>query len=85
MTQEAARGDKEQRNKIMLYLLYVSGMRITELTTLKVTDIHFDTSLISVTGKGGKGRMIPVPRPMLDFLHEYLKTAYRSFLDEKKI
>ncbi len=84
VTQEAARGDKEQRNKIMLYLLYVSGMRITELTTLKVTDIHFDTSLISVTGKGGKGRMIPVPRPMLDLLHEYLKTAYRSFLDEKK-
>ena len=40
------------RNKIMLYLLYVSGMRISELTNLQVSDLHFDTGLIFVQGKG---------------------------------
>lgn len=68
------------RNKIMLSLLYVSGMRISELVNLRVTDLHFDTGFISVTGKGGKGRMIPLPRPMLESLHYYLQTAHRSFV-----
>jgi Site-specific recombinase XerD len=43
------------RNKIMLYLLYVSGMRISEMVNLVVSQIQFDSGFINVSGKGGRG------------------------------
>jgi len=66
------------RNKIMLYLLYASGMRISELTHLQLSDVHFDTGLIFVQGKGGKGRMIPIPEAMNQFLKEYINTVHKA-------
>lgn len=60
------------RNKVMLYLLYGTGMRISELVALKADDIYFDTSFIKVFGKGGKERLIPLPRMMLDLVRSYL-------------
>jgi len=71
------------RNKIMLYLLYVSGMRISELTKLQLSDIHFDTGLIFVHGKGGKGRMVPIPEQMLAMLKEYINTIHNAFVHKK--
>lgn len=76
--------DKDQsnlgfRNKVMLYLLYVSGMRISELVNLTIEDIRFDTGFISVIGKGGKARMIPLPQEMLYLLDLYLKTVHAQF------
>ena len=72
------------RNKMMLYLLYVSGMRISELVHLKITDIHFDTGFIAVHGKGGKDRMIPIPMPMLELLKKYIEQGHKSFLKKTK-
>ncbi len=72
------------RNKVILYLLYVSGMRISELTGLKLSDIHFDTGFITVQGKGGKGRMIPIPQPMMSMLAEYIQTVHRIFARKRK-
>jgi len=69
-----------QRNKMMLYLMYVSGMRVTELTTLHVSAIHFDTGFIDVQGKGGKQRMIPIPQPMLTLLRDYIETVQKIIL-----
>lgn len=79
----ADNSDLAIRNKVMLYLLYVSGMRISELINLHLSDIHFDTGFIGVTGKGGKGRMIPVPEPMLAMLKKYLDTVYHNFVYKK--
>jgi len=75
--------DQGMRNKVMLYLLYVSGMRISELINVRLSDIHFDTGFIAVTGKGGKGRMIPLPQPMLAMLQTYLDTVHRNFMSKK--
>jgi integrase/recombinase XerD len=63
------------RNKIMLYLLYVSGMRISELIGLRVTDIHTDTGFVTIQGKGGKERMVPLQQDMLNLLIPYLQTV----------
>lgn len=63
-----------ERNRIMICLLYVSGMRISELINLRTQDIHEDTNLISVHGKGGKGRMIPVAREIITLLSEYVES-----------
>lgn len=80
-TADADRTDIGFRNKVMLYLLYVSGMRISELVNTTISDVHFDTGFLSVTGKGGKGRLIPLPQPMLALLDQYLKTTHRTFVD----
>lgn len=61
------------RNSIMLYLLYSSGMRVSELINIKISDIHFDTRFISIEGKGGRQRMIPLPEVIMNLLHDYLQ------------
>ena len=73
-------GDLGKRTRVMLYLLYVSGMRISELIHIKIPHIHFDTGFIEVVGKRGRGRLIPLPQPMLELLQDYLKTIHRSFV-----
>jgi integrase/recombinase XerD len=68
------------RNSVMLYLLYSSGMRVSELINLKISDIHFDTRFLSIEGKGGKQRMVPVPEVIMDMVREYVqKHAYSNF------
>lgn len=77
---EADASEHGLRNKVMLSLLYVCGLRISELIHLKVSDLHRDTGFISVTGKGGKTRLIPVPQPMLVLLDHYLVTKHKEFI-----
>ena len=48
------------RDKMMFHLLYASGMRISELASLRVANIRSEGTLISVHGKGGKERLIPL-------------------------
>ena len=61
-----------QRNKMMLYLMYVTGMRVTELITLTMSHIHREDSFIAVEGKRGRQRLIPVPDTMMHQLHTYI-------------
>ncbi len=72
------------RNKVMLLLLYTTGMRISELIHLKISDVHFDTNLITVHGKGGKVRMIPIHHEVIPVLKDYLKTTHENFTRTKK-
>lgn len=65
------------RNSTMLYLLYVSGMRISELTQLKISDVHCENDMVLVNGKGGKQRIVPVPEIMIAKIKEYLLTVYQ--------
>lgn len=69
------------RNKVMLYLLYVTGLRITELVSLTVANIHFDTGTLEVHGKGGKGRVIPLPAPMQNMVRSYLESVHKKFVE----
>jgi len=71
------------RNKTMLYLLYVSGMRISEMVNLKVSQIQFDSGFINVSGKGGKGRVIPIPNPMMKNLELYVDKVLPTLVDKK--
>jgi len=64
------------RNKVMLYLLYTSGTRISELVHLTISHIDFSNGFIMVPGKGGKERMIPLPKHMLTIVHNYLEQVF---------
>lgn len=67
---------KGVRNKVMLYLLYASGMRVSELVHLTTDQVQFDTGFISIVGKGGKERMVPLPKNILELLRHYLEHVY---------
>ena len=49
----------EKRDKAMIEMMYATGMRISELVNLKITDIDMKRSVVKVLGKGSKERLIP--------------------------
>ena len=65
--------DIEQRDKAMIEMLYATGMRISELVNLKITDIDMNRSVIKVMGKGSKERLIPFGESASEALFNYLK------------
>lgn len=65
------------RNRAMLYVLYATGMRISELIKLSVSDIHYDTAFIAVQGKGGKQRHIPIPESIVNIISDYAQHEHR--------
>ncbi len=81
---EADTSAQAQRNKVMLYLLYVTGLRITELTTLTFSAVQWDTGFLHIAGKGGKQRMIPLPLPMKELLQTYVKKIQEQMTKENK-
>ena len=68
----------EKRDKAMIELLYATGVRISELINLKMTDIDIQRCVIKVLGKGSKERLIPFGESALDALNDYLKDRYKS-------
>ena len=64
---------KGRRDKMILDLFYQTGMRLAELTNLKVGDIDFSKKVLKVLGKRNKERMIPLHDGMLVELNKYLK------------
>lgn len=76
------------RNRAMLEVLYSSGLRVSELVDLKLTNIHFDVSFLRVIGKGNKERLVPVGRDAMKYMKIYIdeirgksphKTAQKGF------
>ena len=60
------------RDKAMLELLYASGLRVSELITLKLSDISFEMAYVRCFGKGAKERIIPLGRYALAALEQYI-------------
>jgi len=71
------------RNKVMISLLYASGMRVSELVNMALSQINFDTGFVSIKGKGDKERMVPIPQNVLELLRFYLDTIYEKLLPKK--
>lgn len=69
----------DYRNKAMLELLYATGLRISELCNLKITDVDIHNCFVRVYGKGSKERIVPVTDLALDYLKIYV-TKYRSII-----
>ncbi|HJL15479.1 MAG TPA: site-specific tyrosine recombinase XerD [Sandaracinaceae bacterium LLY-WYZ-13_1] len=52
-----------RRDAAMLHTMYASGLRVTELTTLKLADVNLETGFVQVLGKGDKRRIVPLGAP----------------------
>jgi len=62
------------RNRALLELLYSCGLRRSELTGLKISDVDFFNGVVKVLGKGNKERYVPVTQVALQALRDYLST-----------
>ncbi len=62
-----------QRNKAMLETLYSSGLRVSELTNLKISNMYLKEGFIKIVGKGDKERIVPIGRTAMKFIKIYLE------------
>jgi integrase/recombinase XerD len=60
------------RNRAIIETLYSSGLRVSELVELKLTNVYADIGFLRVTGKGSKERLVPVGRDALKYLNIYI-------------
>ena len=72
----------ERRDKAMIEMLYATGMRISELVNLKLTDIDNKRLVVKVLGKGKKERLIPYGEAAADALNSYLNDREKSNIKE---
>ena len=71
-----------QRNRAIIEVLYSCGLRISELTNLKFSDLFLDDGFIRVEGKGSKQRLVPISPTAIKEIGNYLLD--RKHLDVKK-
>lgn len=60
-----------ERNRVILETLYACGLRVSELISLKISDLFFDEGFIKVTGKGDKQRFVPVGNHTIKMINTY--------------
>jgi integrase/recombinase XerD len=67
--------DRGARDAAMIQLMYASGLRVSELVGLKIGDVDTKTGVVSVLGKGGKRRLVPIGEVALAHITEYVAGA----------
>ena len=70
-------GFNGERNKLIIELFYVTGIRLSELINIKILDVNFQSKVIKVLGKRNKERLIPLSPSILEEL--------KNFIDKYKI
>ena len=73
------------RNRAMLELMYASGLRVSELTGLKLADVDFERGIIRVWGKGSKERIVPAAARTLKLLNRYITSARRELVEKSPL
>jgi integrase/recombinase XerD len=68
------------RDRAMLEVLYATGLRVSELVTLKPVEVNFDMAVVRVFGKGGKERLVPLGEEAIIWLQRYLRDARPALL-----
>jgi integrase/recombinase XerD len=72
------------RDKAMLETLYATGLRVTELVTLRVAQVSLDMNVVRVIGKGNKERLVPMGEVAADWIKRYQDEARGDILGAQK-
>ena len=72
-----------QREKVILEILYGSGVRVSELVNIKIKDIDFKDNTILIFGKGSKERVVSFGEMALDALNTYINNGRKEYLGDK--
>ncbi len=72
------------RDRAVLELMYASGLRVSEATALKISDVDLDAGLLICFGKGSKQRKVPIGKSALEWLEKYLALRKKHKNTENK-
>jgi len=70
----------ELRDKAMMEILYGCGLRVSELTELRVDQVNLRQGVVRITGKGDKERLVPLGEEAVDWLVQYMREARGELL-----
>ena len=73
----------DYRNKAMIELSYATGLRVSELVTLKLVNIDLENTIVKILGKGSKERIVPFNDIALKYLKLYLDNYRQEILKNK--
>lgn len=73
------------RDRAMLELLYATGLRVTELVTLRLDQLNLRVGAVRVTGKGGRERIVPVGDEARYWLERYLRDARSNLVSGRRL
>ena len=73
------------RDRAMLELLYASGLRVSELVTLRTVQLGLSDGVLRVTGKGSKERLVPFGQEAGEWLQRYLDESRAQILGEHRV
>ena len=68
-----------QRERVILEILYGSGIRVSELVNIKIKDIDFSNKTILIFGKGSKERLVSFGEPALDSINQYINDGRKQY------
>lgn len=71
----------ELRDRVVVEVLYGSGVRVSELCGLDVDDVDLDRKRLTVLGKGSKERLVPLSDPAVDLLDSWLRSGRARFFE----
>jgi len=71
------------RDRAMLELLYACGLRVSELVSVKVTEVSVNDGVVRITGKGSKTRLVPMGEEAVDWISRYLSEARPAILQKR--
>ncbi len=75
--------EEDRRDRVMLELLYASGLRVSELVELTLSQIDLELGCLRVMGKGAKERIVPMGQTARDLLVEYLEQVRPTLLKRR--
>ena len=71
------------RDRALVEVLYATGLRVSELVGLRLTDLHLDEGYLQCLGKGGKERLVPLGETASTWLRRYLADARRHLMKRR--
>ena len=83
MMQPDVKTPRGLRDRALIELLYATGMRVSELTTLRPADVNLDASYLTCTGKGEKQRIVPIGEEAALWVRRYLAGARAALLGRR--
>jgi integrase/recombinase XerD len=80
----AGDGPLELRDRAMLEMLYATGLRVSELVSLKYTQINLNQGVVRVTGKGSRERLVPLGAQAIDMLRDFERRGRAALLADRQ-
>jgi integrase/recombinase XerD len=71
------------RDRALIELLYATGMRVTELLSLRPADVNLEASYLTCTGKGSKQRIVPIGDEAADWVRKYIRESRPALLKKR--